>query len=399
MTTNTDHTLFTKPQAHAVFWSVAALLVFGFVWLFKSVLTPFILGLAIAYLLNPVVGFFTKMKMPRMAAVLIILLSFFIFVMAAIVFAAPPLAREASALAESIPGYVDKLLELANPYLVMAQERFGGNYTDNIQGFLKDNVGKIVSVTGGVAGGLASGGQAVVGFFTTLILTPLVAFFMMQEWPRITKWMDDLIPRRHEKTIKSLLGDMNHKVSGFVRGQITVAFFLGVIYAIALTIAGLNYGFLIGIGAGVLSIIPLVGSTVGLLVSVVVAWFQMGEISYVFIIAAIFFVGQIVEGNILTPKLVGDSVGLHPLWVLFALMAGGSLLGITGMLLAVPLAAIVGVLLGFAISEYKQSDIYKHRTPPGEKAVVKKSAKKAAKKKAAKKTAKKSVKKAVSKKA
>lgn len=370
----------TKTQTHLIFWSASALLFIGFVWLFKGVLTPFVLGIAIAYLLNPVVGALTKLKIPRLAAVIIILLSFLVFVVGVITLAAPPLAREAATLAESFPAYIDRLIELLNPYFIMAQERFGGDYVENIQGFLKDNVGKIVQITGGVAGGLTNGGQAVIGFFTTMLLTPLVAFFMMQEWPNILKWANDLIPRKNEKTIKGLVQQMDFKVAGFVRGQITVAFFLGVIYAIALTIAGLNYGFLIGIGAGFLSIIPLVGSTLGLLVSVVVAWFQMGELSYVAIIAAIFFVGQIVEGNILTPKLVGDSVGLHPLWVLFALLAGGSLFGLVGMLLGVPVAAVIGVLLSFSITEYKNSALYASK-PPAKKKAAKKSAKKTTTKK------------------
>jgi len=383
----------SKPQNHALFWAATTLFLLGFVWLFKGVLTPFVLGIAIAYLLNPLVNGLTKMKMPRLMAVLLILLSFFIFVIVSVIFAAPPLAREAASLAESIPGYIDDLVDFINPYLVMAQDKFGGDYADNLKNFLQNNAGKLVQLTGGVAGGLASGGQAVVGFFTTLLLTPLVAFFMMQEWPRITTWIDDLIPRKNASVIKGMLSEMNSKVSGFVRGQITVAFFLAVIYAVALTIAGLNYGFLIGISAGFLSIIPLVGSTIGLIVSVVIAWFQTGEINYVFIIAAIFFIGQVVEGNILTPKLVGDSVGLHPLWVLFALMAGGSLFGIVGMLLAVPVAAVVGVLLSFAISEYKDSPYYESRHPDAQKPVKKAVAKKAASKKkkaVKKKTAKKS---------
>jgi predicted PurR-regulated permease PerM len=152
---------------------------------------------------------------------------------------------------------------------------------------------------------------------------------------------------------------IDQKLSGFVRGQITVALMLGTLYALALMIAGLNYGFLIGIISGVLSIIPLVGSTVGLLMAVLVAWFQTGG-EWVFVggIAAIFLVGQMIEGNILTPKLVGDSVGLHPLWVMFALMAGAALFGILGMLLAVPVAAIVGVLAGAGIAQYKSSALY-----------------------------------------
>lgn len=354
-------------RTQVIFWGITALLLLGFVWMFKSVLTPFVLGIAIAYLLNPVVVAFRKVKIPRLPAVTIILLSFFAFLVVVITLAAPTVYREASALAQNIPDYIDQLIEWVSPYLTMAQERLGGDYVSHVETFLQDNIGKIIQVSGGLAGGLASGGQAVVGFFTTLVLTPLVAFMVMIEWPRITKWIDDLIPRRNEKMIRDLFKQIDLKISGFVRGQITVAFFLGVIYAIALTIADLNYGFLIGISAGFLSIIPMVGSTLGLLVSVIVAWFQMGEWDYVAIIAAIFIAGQIVEGNVLTPKLVGDSVGLHPLWVLFALMAGGSLFGILGMLLAVPVAAVIGVLVSFAILQYKASPLYKKPDPSSKK--------------------------------
>ena len=299
------NTIATKPQMHFMFWGGASLLFFSFIWLFNDVLTPFVLGIAIAYLLNPIVNGLVKMKLPRLAAVAIILLSFFLFVLTIVILAAPPLAREAAALAESVPGYVDQLIEYATPYLTKAQEQFGGDYIASTKTFLQSNAGKIVQMTGGLAGGLANGGQAVIGFLTTLVLTPLVAFMLMIEWPHIVKWVNDLIPRKNEKVISGLLTKMNAKVAGFVRGQITVAFFLGVIYAIALSVAGLDYGFLIGIAAGFLSIIPMVGSTLGLLVSVVVAWFQMGTIEFVGIIAAIFVVGQLVEGNILTPKLVG----------------------------------------------------------------------------------------------
>jgi predicted PurR-regulated permease PerM len=350
------------------------LLLLGFVWLFEAILAPFILGIAIAYLLNPVVNALTKLKMPRIVSVLSLLILFFAFVTLVIVLAAPPLYREALALIENLPNYIDQFIKLAEPYLALAQEKMGADYAAHIQTFLKDNAGKLVQISGGLAGGLASGGQAVMGFATTIVLTPLVAFFMMQEWPAITKWIDGLIPRQHEKMVKGLFTQMDGKIAGFVRGQITVAFFLGVIYAIALTIVGLNYGFLIGISAGVLSIIPLVGSSIGLVVSIAVAWLQMGEWGFVGIVAAIFIVGQIVEGNFLTPKLVGDSVGLHPLWVLFALMAGGSVLGILGMLLAVPVAAVIGVLIGFSIAEYKDSALYKKK--PVKKTSLKKTASK-----------------------
>lgn len=371
---------------YVYFWTATFLLLIGFVWLFKPVLTPFVLGLAIAYLLDPIVEKLVKLKIPRLVVTITILLLFLAFVVLTLVLAVPPLVREAGVLADNIPTYIDNLSQLVTPYLAMIEERLGGNYVDSVQGFLKENVGNIAKISGNLAGTLAQGGQAIANFLTILVLTPLVAFFTLMEWPRITKWIEDLIPRKNEKTIKDLLKEMNQKVAGFVRGQITAAFILGIVYAVALSIADLNYGVLIGLMSGFLSIIPLVGSTFGLVASVAVAWFQSGgEWSFVLIIAAIFVAGQIIEGNILTPKLLGDSVGLHPLWILFALMAGGSLFGILGMMLAVPVAAIIGVLCSFSILQYKNSPLYRQPT------------KKKAAKKAAKKTNKKSVKKPIKK--
>lgn len=352
-------------RSHFMFWGAALLLFLGFVWLFSDVLTPFVLGIVIAYLLNPLVKKFSTKGVKRTTSTIIIIGLFFIVMTALVVLAAPIIAKESAGLIDAIPGYFDRIFKIVQTHAGWLQQYLGENYLTDAKSFLKENVSKILSVSGGIAGGIAAGGQAVVGLLTTLVLTPLVAFFMMKEWPAITDWVEDLIPRQNEKMIKDIIKQIDVKLSGFIRGQLTVAFFLGLIYAAALTIAGLNYGFLIGLTAGFLSIIPMVGSTIGLLVSVAVAWFQAGEWSYVGIIAAIFIVGQIVEGNILTPKLVGDSVGLHPLWILFALMAGGSLFGILGMLLAVPVAAVIGVLMSFAILQYKASALYK-KAPPKE---------------------------------
>lgn len=351
----------TKRQM--IFWGATAALFIGFIWLFNGVLTPFVLGMVIAYLLNPFINRFSTKGIKRTTSTILILTVFFSIVTAIIVVSAPIIAKESKDLIGALPGYVDTLLDLIQPYIAMVQDFTGQGSIEDAKAFLKDNASKILSVSGGIAGGLAAGGQAFIGAMTTIVLTPLVAFFMMKEWPAITAWVEDLIPRDKEKMIKDLLKQIDQKLAGFIRGQLSVAFFLGLIYAIALTVAGLNYGFLIGVTAGFLSIIPMVGSTFGLLVAVIVAWFQAGEVNYVLIVAAIFIVGQIIEGNILSPKLLGDSVGLHPLWILFALMAGGSLFGILGMLLAVPVAAVVGVLLSFSILQYKNSPLYKKKAP------------------------------------
>lgn len=349
----------TTPAIKASFWAGAFALFIGFIWLFNDILTPFILGIAIAYLLDPILRKFSQAKsIPRWAGALIILSLFFLFLTVIFVAIVPMAFRQGQMLIEQIPNYIQNLMDYLNPYLVWLQDRVGSDYIDQINTYLRNNSGKIVGVTGGIAAGVMHGGAAVIGFITTLVLTPLVAFFMMKEWPTIVTWVQSLYPRQYSATIRDLMQQIDSKLSGFIRGQITVAFILALIYAISLSIAGLNYGFLIGLGAGLFSIIPLVGSTLGLFVGVLVAWFQTGDMIYVSIIAAIFMAGQFVEGNFLTPTLVGDSVGLHPLWIMFALLAGGSLFGIVGMLLAVPVAAVIGVLMGFAIRQYKMSTLY-----------------------------------------
>ncbi len=351
------------PVAKAGFWAAFLALFIAFIWIFNSVLTPFILGIIIAYLLDPVMRRFGKKHIPRWAASLLILSLFFLTIALLFVALAPMAFRQAEMLVEQMPTYIQGLMDYASPYLGWLQNQMGADYVQQITAYLKDSTGKIVSATGGIAAGIATGGKVVISFMTTLILTPLVAFFMMKEWPHIVRWVESLYPRQHAALIRRLLLKIDGKVAGFIRGQILVAFMLGVIYAVSLTVASLNYGFLIGIGAGVFSIIPLVGSTLGLVVAVAVAWFQSGELAYTGIIAAIFFAGQFIEGNFLSPKIVGDSVGLHPLWVMFALLAGGSLFGIVGMLIAVPVAAVIGVLGGFAIDKYKASPLYQKEDP------------------------------------
>ena len=260
---------------------------------------------------------------------------------------------------DDLPGYIEKISALAAPLTQRLQTYLGATDSQSLTNLLKSNSASAAGAASFVMQKLAAGGQALADAISVALFMPIVAYFMMVEWPSVTKWVQALIPRHSEETIMTLLQEIDKKLSGFVRGQISVAAMLGIAYAIALSIAGLKYGFLIGLGAGLLSVIPMVGSAVGLIVSVGVAWFQSGDIMFVLIIAGIFIAGQIIEGNFLTPKLVGDSVGLHPLWVFFALLAGGSLLGILGMFLAVPVAAVIGVLLSYAIKKYKESAYYK----------------------------------------
>lgn len=343
----------------ARFWIFTTLVLLGLVWLLGNVLLPFVVGMAIAYLLGPLVGKMIRAGVPRVVAALLILFGFFMILVAIMAVTLPFAYREAVQLAANLPTYAAQAQEFLIPYIGWVQERFPGQDMTAYQETLKSNIGKIFTVSGSLLGGVISGGQAVISLGTFIVLAPIVAFFMMAEWVAITRWIDDMIPRPSYAVIRDLLTQIDRKLSGFIRGQLTVSAFLGVLYAVALSVAGLKFGVLIGLMAGVLSIIPLVGSSVGLVVAVLVAWVQSGEWSYAALIAIIFLTGQFLEGNVITPRIMGKSVGLHPVWILFALLAGGSLMGIVGMLLAVPIAAVIGVLSSFVIEQYKNSIYYK----------------------------------------
>ncbi len=351
------------------FWLATFTAFLAFIYVFKSVLLPFVLGIAIAYLLNPLVVTLGKIRIKRSIAALIILLSFFTLVGLLIALLAPVLYRQSLQLITDAPRYAQSCWDLVQPLLEQVKGRLGLSEESqiDIKTIFVDHSSTAADIAKKLLNQIAASGQAIISTITIVIFTPIVAYFVMKEWNHITAWAEDLLPLHKKETVLDLLKQIDIKIAGFIRGQVSVAAMLAIGYAIALTIVDLKYGALIGLSAGLLSIIPMVGSAIGLAISVIVAYFQSFDPVYVGTITAIFLGGQIIEGNILSPKIVGDSVGLHPLWVFFALLAGGSLLGIVGMLLAVPFAAIAGVLLSFGIAHYKSSPVYKGRAQTKEK--------------------------------
>lgn len=348
---------------HLLFWFAVLAAFLGFVFLFQSILTPFIVGIAVAYLLNPTLNKMAAGGLSRSLSAIFILTLFFAFVIAIIAVTAPLIVRETMQISENLPTYIERLIDLAQPYINRAQWWIGQQTDIDLKAMVSGQSGPALNAGNAILGKIAAGGQALGNFAGALVMlaviAPLVAYFMMKEWPAILKWGEGLLPRQHKETITDLLSRINTKIAGFVRGQITVALVLAFGYALALSLLGLKYGFLIGFGAGLISIIPMVGSTLGLIVSAGVAWLQAGDWVFLAQVVGVFIAGQIIEGNFLTPKLVGESVGMHPLWVFFAVLAGGSLFGIVGMLLAVPVAAAIGVLAAFGVGRYKESDLYK----------------------------------------
>ncbi len=359
-----------------LFWGGFCALLFVFIAVFKSALLPFVVGFAVAYLLNPAVNLLGRWRISRSVSALLILVAFIIVVGGILAALAPVAYSELQDLSKNMPQYWERFLSFIDPwtknFLAILGQKVENPDSFDLKSLLSGNSDSAINVANYVLGGLVAGGAAFANFLSLMVIAPVAAFFVLKEWPRISNWVVDLLPRESEKTIMDMLKEIDKKLSGFVRGQISVAAILGIVYAVTLSLMGLKYGFLIGLGAGILNVIPLVGSTAGLLVGTGVAWFQSGELGYTAMIAGVFIAGQLMEGNFLTPKIVGNSVGLHPLWIFFALIAGGSVFGILGMLLAVPVAAVVSVLAAFAIHKYKQSEYYKGKKSKAQASPAKK---------------------------
>ena len=299
-----------------------------------------------------------RWKLSRTLATTIITAAFIVVLVAAIVLLLPLLQSQVLSLVAALPGYAESLRGLLESALTDLQARLPAEQMEALRQAATQLSGTIARQVGGFVGSVVTGGLFLINLLSLLFITPIVTFYLLRDWDRMMAKLNDLLPLHYADTVREQLALIDRRLAGFVRGQMIVAGILGSFYAIALSLAGLEFGLVIGLAAGAISFIPFVGSVSGFVVSVALALVQFDTWPPVAIVAGIFGVGQLVEGNFLTPKLVGDKVGLHPVWVIFALLAGGSLLGLVGMLLAVPLAAVIGVLVAFAITRYRASVLY-----------------------------------------
>lgn len=346
-------------QRQASIW-LAAAVVFGLaLFVLRGIMLPFVAGMAIAYFLDPVADRLEAWGLSRvMATVLITIVGTLAFVLALVVLV-PVIQEQAAAFIARAPGYIEQLRELAVQLSDGALAQFIAGVDGDLKSTFADLAKSVVGWFGGLLQGALSGGLAVISFLSLLFVTPIVAFYMLLDWDRMVERVDSWLPRAHAPTIRRLAREMDDMLSGFVRGQVTVCLVLGTFYASALTIIGLEFGLVVGLIAGLVSFIPFVGAFTGLLLSGSLALVQFWpDPVMIGAVLAVFFVGQALEGNVLTPWLVGSRVQLHPVWVIFALFAFGALFGFVGVLLAVPLAAMIGVLARFGIGEYKKSHLY-----------------------------------------
>lgn len=340
------------------FWLVLLLVTLVCIYLLRSVLLPFVAGMAVAYLLDPVCDRLERWRMSRTWATVVVTACFVLICVLVLLLIIPLVVSQAADFAERLPEYAAALEREARQLIDLLRDRLDPASEEKLRSLMGDTANKVFGWLGDVIGGIVSGGVAFFNFIALLVITPVVAFYLLRDWDRMIAKADDSLPRKHQQTIRQLAREVDDTLAGFLRGQGTVCLSLAVFYAVGLTLAGLDFGLVIGLIAGFLSFIPYVGSLVGLLLSVGLAFAQFDSWVSVAIVAGVFFVGQAIEGNVLTPKLVGDRVGLHPVWVMFALLAGGALFGFVGVLLAVPVAAVVGVGVRFAFAQYRHSPFY-----------------------------------------
>ncbi len=350
----------TVREKSLVFWTLFIVLsLMGMIWL-REILLPFVAGAAVAYFLDPVADRLERIGFSRLWATIVILICFSIVTFLLLVTIFPFLIRELKEIVTDLPAYMENVRGFIAHYY---QAWFGKELAEIELGF-EDALRKFADSSslklGDFLRQLWDGSLAVVSMLSLLVVTPVVAFYLLLDWDNMIERIDSWLPRDHADTIRGLAAKIDRTLNGFVRGQVTVCFILGAIYSIGLMVVGLKYGLLIGITAGVLSFIPYVGSAIGLLLSAGMAVSQFWpEWVPILMVLGVFLTGQFIEGNFLQPKIVGEQVNLHPVWLIFALFVFGYLMGFVGMLIAVPLAATIGVLVRFFLECYMKSDFYK----------------------------------------
>lgn len=349
---------------------IAVILVAGFlIDQLRDVLMPFVVGMAIAYFFDPVADKLEEMGFSRTLATSAILLGFFIALFGLALLLIPTLQKQITSAIQLIPLIVDRFRDALEPLLAQLSTEVDQDTVTSIREAVQKYAGTALKLVSGVISNVWSGGLAVLNILSLLLITPLVAFYLLRDWDRIVEKIDGLLPRDGAPTIRAQFRKIDATLAGFVRGQASVCLVLMVIYAVGLSFTGLNASLLVGIAAGALAVIPYIGAAISLIIGVAlaVAQFHQDWVPILFV-ALVFITGQTLESYILTPRLVGGRVGLSPIWIIFAMLAGGSLFGLTGVLIALPVAAIAGVLVRFGIDQYLDSDLYRGDGEDSEKA-------------------------------
>jgi predicted PurR-regulated permease PerM len=363
-------------ERQVLFWGLGVAALLLIVYLLGSTITPFAAGIVLGYLLDPVVLKLQRFGFNRLGASLLILTVFVVTVVLFFILVFPVLGGQFIAFARHLPGYAVRLQAFAVAEGNAFMAKYGGPWLEALglnqqssSAQIQKSVGDFVSQSAqwllDTLTKLVSGGGALFNFLSLLIVTPVVAFYILVDWDRMILKLDSWLPLDHRETLRKIAREINHALAGFIRGQSLVCLFLALWYSVGLTLIGLDYGFLIGVVGGVLSFVPYVGSLTALVLSLSVALFEGWPSLKLFLLAlAVVGAGQFLEGYVLSPQLVGESIGVHPVWLMFALLAFGQLFGFLGLLIAVPTAAAIGVLARHLITVYLTSPLYRGGSAP-----------------------------------
>ena len=345
---------------HLAFWLMMFLVLAAALWLLHDILLPFVAGMALAYALTPLADRMERFGMNRTVAALLIVTVLVVILIALIVLLVPLLLQQGVALIAHIPGYLTRVQELIVEKNLPWLNWLGAEKSTTVSELMSQAASWLM----GFAYSLWTGGKALVSFASLLIVMPVVTFYLLRDWHATIAMVDSWVPVHQRETVHQLAREIDAAIGGFLRGQFAVCLVLGCYYAIGLMLAGLDFALLIGLVAGLITFVPYIGSMTGLMIATSVAIAQFWpDWKRILIVVAIFLFGQFLEGSIVSPKFVGERVGLHPVWLIFAMFAFGYLFGFVGLLIAVPLAAAIAVLLRFGLRQYFASPLYTGKKP------------------------------------
>ncbi len=350
----------------AVVWLAVLAAVLVAVTALSGIMLPFVAGMLVAYFLDPVVDRLEAWGTSRALATSLVTGSFFVLVTVLLVLLLPLLLDQVIKFADGLPdslrtlaGMVEPVKAALAPLIERVQSHLPPEDVARLRGAAGNYLAQGVQWVVALGRELFSRGAAILSLISLLVITPVVAFYLLRDWDRIVATVDGWLPRAHAETVREQIRQIDRTLSGFMRGQATVCLLLGAFYGIGLTVVGLDFGLILGLATGIVSFVPIFGMLLGVVTGLAMALVQFAlDPVRVGLVLAVFAIGQVIEGQFLTPRIVGRKIGLHPVWVVFALLAGGALYGLVGLLLAVPAAAVIGVLVRFALSRYLSSPLY-----------------------------------------
>lgn len=355
---DTAHAGATRTQRLVLLLAIGLLLWMG-LRLFASILLPFVLSGIIAYFLDPLASWLVRVGVRRSIGAVLLLAALFAVVLMFVLLLYPLILAQVSILAMRVPSYAGQLQNWAEALLAHLQDQLGSDIVDaKLRALVSDQAGAMVSFVISAVTSIVGSGFALFNVLSLLVVTPVVSFYLLRDWPGVIRRLDQWLPRRYEDVVRAQAREVDRILAAWVRGQAICCLLLGLFYAVALSLVGLDLGLIVGLSAGALSFIPYVGTITGGVTSIGLALAQFPDWQGVARVAVVFVIGQMLEGYVIYPRFLGDRVELHAVWVIFALFAGGAAFGFVGILLAVPAAATIGVLARFWLRRYMQSSLY-----------------------------------------